>query len=150
MNNCPMFHVQKRTLLALAGVVWAAAGINVVRMGLIAYAHIGGVSALRVVLSLVVFGAFGAMFYKITITHTARIRSYGEHTKSFWHFFDAKSYMIMAVMMGGGIWLRTAGVVSEVFIAVFYTGLGCALTLAGLLFWWMYARYSHNNDRFTM
>lgn len=41
----------------------------------------------------------------------------------------------MAVMMGGGIWLRSSGLVPEVFIAVFYTGLGCALALAGILFW---------------
>lgn len=52
-----------------------------------------------------------------------------------WRFFDLKSYCIMAVMMGGGIWLRTSGLVSDSFIAIFYTGLGCALTLAGVLFW---------------
>lgn len=40
----------------------------------------------------------------------------------------------MAVMMGGGIWLRLSGLASEVFIAVFYTGPGCALALAGVLF----------------
>ena len=55
-----------------------------------------------------------------------------------WHFFDLKSYCIMAVMMGGGIWLRSSGLVPDVFIAVFYTGLGCALALAGVLFWIMF------------
>ena len=47
----------------------------------------------------------------------------------------------MAVMMGGGIWLRSSGLLPEVFIAVFYTGLGCALALAGALFWVMFAVY---------
>jgi len=47
----------------------------------------------------------------------------------------------MAVMMGGGIWLRYSGLVPEVFIAVFYTGLGCALALAGVIFWVMFFRY---------
>lgn len=41
----------------------------------------------------------------------------------------------MACMMGGGIGLRYSGLVPEVFIAVFYSGLGCALALAGVLFW---------------
>ncbi len=40
----------------------------------------------------------------------------------------------MAVMMGGGIWLRPSELASEVFIAVFYTGPGCALAFAGVLF----------------
>lgn len=48
----------------------------------------------------------------------------------------------MAVMMGGGIWLRSSGLVPEVFIAVFYTGLGLALALAGVIFWVMFIRYS--------
>ncbi len=40
----------------------------------------------------------------------------------------------MAVMMSGGIALRVSGLVPERFIAVFYTGLGASLLLAGLLF----------------
>ena len=40
--------------------------------------------------------------------------------------------------MGGGIWLHYSGLVPEVFIAVFYTGLGCALAGAGVLFWAMF------------
>ena len=40
----------------------------------------------------------------------------------------------MAVMMTGGIGLRLSGLAPERFIAVFYTGLGAALLLAGLLF----------------
>ncbi|EJW90377.1 hypothetical protein EVA_21515, partial [gut metagenome] len=39
-----------------------------------------------------------------------------------------------AVMMTGGIVLRVGNLVPEVFIAVFYTGLGASLLLAGLLF----------------
>lgn len=40
----------------------------------------------------------------------------------------------MAVMMSGGIGLRVSGLAPERFIAVFYTGLGAALLLAGGLF----------------
>lgn len=35
-------------------------------------------------------------------------------------------------MMGGGIGFSAAGIFPEVFIAVFYTGLGCAFALAGI------------------
>lgn len=44
----------------------------------------------------------------------------------------------MAFMMGGGIWLRSSGLVPNPFIAVFYTGLG--LALAGVMFWILFAR----------
>ena len=44
-------------------------------------------------------------------------------------------------MMGGGIWLRYSGLVPNVFIAVFYTGLGLALALDGVIFWIMFVRY---------
>ena len=36
--------------------------------------------------------------------------------------------------MGGGIGLRAAGVFPNWFVAFFYSGLGCALALAGVLF----------------
>ena len=40
----------------------------------------------------------------------------------------------MAVMISGGLGLRSSGLAPERFIAVFYTGLGASLLLAGLLF----------------
>lgn len=46
----------------------------------------------------------------------------------------------MAVMMSGGIGLRASGLAPERFIAVFYTGLGAALLLAGLLFGCQYGK----------
>ena len=49
--------------------------------------------------------------------------------------------MIMAVMMTGGITIRYAHLMPDVFIAVFYTGLGIALALAGIYFGVNYLRY---------
>ena len=82
------------------------------------------------------------MFFRMSIRHGKRIRGYEEELKPVWYFFDLKSYLIMAFMMGGGIWLRSSGLLPTVFIAFFYTGLGCALALAGCLFWVLFIRYS--------
>ena len=49
--------------------------------------------------------------------------------------FDVKSFVIMAVMMTGGIYIRESGLGPEIFIAVFYSGLGASLLLAGIHFW---------------
>ena len=104
--NKPFYHVKKRTLLAVAGCVWLAAGFNVARLGVIAYLSLETVNVPHILLSLLVFCAFGFMFYKMSMKHTRRIRGYAEETKPVWNFFDIKAYIIMAVMMGGGIWLR--------------------------------------------
>lgn len=141
MSSHPFFHVKKRTLLAVAGFVWLMAGINVARLGVLSYQKLAGITAVHVLLSLVVFCAFGCMFFWMSIKHSNRIQGYREAFRPIWHFFDLKAYLIMAVMMGGGIWLRSSGLVPDVFIAVFYTGLGCALGLAGVLFFVMFFRF---------
>lgn len=138
MGRPSFFHVKKRTLLAIAGCVWMIAGFNVARLGILSYRILSSLSVIHILLSVLVFLAFGGMFYKMTIKHTKRINGYEEAYRPIWHFFDLKAYCIMAVMMGGGIWLRSSGLVPDVFIAVFYTGLGCALALAGILFWVMF------------
>ena len=133
--NRPFYHVKKRALLAIAGCVWLAAGFNVVRLGVLSYIELDGFSIVHILLSIVVFCVFGFMFYRMSVRHTKRIRSYPQETRPVWNFFDLKSYLIMAFMMSGGIWLRNSGLAPDVFIAVFYTGLGCALSSAGILFW---------------
>lgn len=124
--------VKKNTLLLIACIVWCIAGFNVLRIGLLAYPAY--LEPLNYLLSLVVFAIFQIfIFGRLVKKHTARIRAY-EEKQLFYKFFDAKSFAIMAFMMGGGIWLRASGFAPERFIAVFYTGLGASLFLAGILF----------------
>ena len=124
-----MFKVRNLTLLLIAAAVWFAAGANIARIGFEEYA-LGYVSALNIVLSVVV----GIVFHKLTVKHTRRIAGYGEERQLFVKFFDNRSFAIMAVMMTGGIAIRSLHLLPDVFIAVFYTGLGTALALAGVLF----------------
>ena len=136
-------YVKKRTLLLIAGIVWLAAGFNVARLGALSYLNIER-QWLYFILSAVVFSLFGAMFFKMSRKHTKRILGY-EDRRPFWEFFDAKAYLIMAFMMGGGIGLRAAGVFPDTFVAFFYSGLGCALALAGVLFFINYFRFNNIN-----
>lgn len=125
--------VKRNTLLLLACLVWSAAGFNILRIGLMAYPPYW--SMLNVLLSALVFAVFQIfIFGKLVKKHTARIHSYEEERHFFLKFFDGKAFVIMAVMMSGGIGLRLSGLAPERFIAVFYTGLGASLLLAGLLF----------------
>lgn len=125
--------VKRNTLLLLACLVWSAAGFNILRIGLIVYPAY--LTVLNFLLSVLVFAVFQKfIFGKLVKKHTARINAYTEDRHFFLKFFDGKAFAIMAVMMTVGIGLRASGLAPERFIAVFYTGLGASLLLAGLLF----------------
>lgn len=136
--------VKKRTLLLIACFVWGIAGFNVLRIGILAYPPY--LSPVNFLLSGIIFAIFQYfIFGRLVKKHTKRIKSYREDTQFFLKFFDVKSFLIMAFMISGGIYLRTSSLAPEIFIAVFYTGLGASLFLAGILFgknyWnyhWMY------------
>lgn len=68
----PFWHVKKRTLLAAAGCVWLAVGVNVARLGIISYTLIE-LFWVQFLLSVVVFLAFGFMFFRMSMKHTRRI-----------------------------------------------------------------------------
>lgn len=127
-----MGKVKKRTLLLIAGIVWFLAGFNIARIGFAEYANY--LRVLNVVLSVVIFCLFGMMFFKIHKKHVKRILGYEEEKKLFLLFFDGKAWILMAFMMGLGLVLRYGKLAPMSFIAVFYTGLGSALMLAGVLF----------------
>ena len=125
--------VKKRTLLLIACLVWSTAGANILRIGIISYLPF--VSLFHLLLSAAVFLLFDRMIFgRLVEKHTLRILSYPEERQMFLRFFDGKSFAIMAGMMGGGILLRRIPAVPTQFIAVFYSGLGAALLLAGILF----------------
>ena len=124
--------VKKRTLLLIAGIVWLIAGFNVARLGILSIGLVEKIWYLYA-LSILIFIIFGTMFYKMSEKHTKRILAY-EEKRPFWNFFDLKSYLIMVFMMTMGIGLRASGKIPDFFIAFFYTGLGLALALAGIIF----------------
>ena len=101
--------IKKQNLLLLASLVWMIAGFNVLRIGIETYAEYQTV--INYIVTIIVFLLFWFMV-----------------------FFDLKSFLIMAFMISFGIIIRSFHLLPERFIAVFYTGLGAALFMAGVLF----------------
>ena len=134
MADCPHFRLSSPWLIAVAGIVWAVAGVNVARIGIGALPGVSLHAPWVCVLPIVVFAAFGAMFLKVVGKHVKRIRAFPQPARPFWHFFDARSYLLMAVMMGAGFGLRAFSLLPDGFVAVYYTGLGAALASAGVAF----------------
>ena len=126
--------ISTEKLLLVAGFVWIIAGGNIANIGIGALTHDHLVWWVLVA-TLVIFVMFHMLvFQKLVKKHAERIRGFEEDKKHILHVFDKKGYIIMAIMMGGGIGLRASGILPEWFIAFFYTGLGAALTVAGISF----------------
>ncbi len=126
--------VKREYLVLIAAFVWTAAGANILRLGIMAAISVAW--EWWMALSMVgVFALFMAMFYRIYKKHAKRIYGYdGTRKHCILKFFDLKAYILMAVMMTGGILLRSFHIIPERCVAMFYTGLGTALTIAGVLF----------------
>jgi hypothetical protein len=129
------FRIKKQPLIAVAGVVWLLAGLNVAILGVRAAIDLRGLAAI-VLLALAggavaIFCAFHSMFSKLVQKNAQRIADLEGERHHVVRFFDRKSYMMMAIMMSFGIGMRAAGFFPDWFVAFFYTGLGLALALAG-------------------
>lgn len=131
--------VSNKKLLLIASIVWLIAGYNVLSIGIKAYSSY--ISIINIILSIIIFVLFQKMvFGPLVNKHTTRIKSYIENMP-FYYFFDKKSFIIMAIMMSGGILIRVLELAPEIFISIFYTGLGSSLFLAGILFMKNYIKY---------
>lgn len=127
--------IPKNRLIFIAGLVWCVAGAMVIKIGLPLLWQLGSTQLILYPLAAVVFLIFYFLiFSRLVIKHTERIRARPEERLPFWNFFDTSSYIIMVIMMGGGMWLRLSHLISNSMIAFFYSGLGSALFSCGIRF----------------
>ncbi len=127
--------IPKNQLMLIAGLVWCAAGAMVCVIGLPIELGLAPSNLILVPLAVAIFLAFYFfVFSRLVRKHTGRIRARPEDRLPFWHFFNASSWAVMAVMMGGGMALRLSHLMPDWMIAFFYSGLGVALFLCGVRF----------------
>jgi len=136
-----LVHIPKNHLMLIAGLVWCAAGAMVCVIGLPLEVGLAPAHLILLPLALVIFLVFYLfVFSPLVRKHTGRIRARAEDRLPFWHFFNASSWAVMAVMMGGGMALRLSHLMPDWMIAFFYSGLGVALFLCGVRFLGVFAR----------
>jgi hypothetical protein len=127
-----MLKVPSQMLILAAAVVWLAAGVSVVSVGVTAAA--APWTFTMALAALIVYILFLAMFLRISHKHIRRIQGYTEELVNLFKFFDAQSYIILAVMIGLGVAVRVSGLVPDFAIALFYGGLGLALVTAAVYY----------------
>src|SRR6266498_5101073 len=104
--------IPKNKLILIAGMVWCIAGAMVCRIGLPLLWKLGTTQLVLYPLAGIVFLIFYFLiFSRLVIKHTERIRERSEQRLPIWDFFDTSSYIVMVIMMAGGMWLRLAQIV---------------------------------------
>jgi len=133
--------VQKRTLLMIAGCAWSIAGGILISRSLI---HLIGVNHL-LAMELGIGIVFGSFFYlllfaRISKKHITRINLIEIDNHCFFSFFNFRSYLLMAIMISGGITLRLSGLVNQEIIYTFFLCMGIPLLVSAWRFFYSYAK----------
>lgn len=125
----------KRTLLLIAGALWSFSWGRVFTLGLgDLTSNANNVIIYLLVSSVIFFMFFKFVFSKMVKKHSKRILNSLLERHCLFSFFDVKSYIIMVVMIVGGISVRNAHIFDPRYLGTFYIGLGLALLGAGLSF----------------
>lgn len=136
--------MNRKNLILLAALVWMMAGSMVIKTGVSAYSS-NDFKFIYLAISLLVFGLFFfKIFSPLATKNKNRIMNLEHNQVKIWKFLDKKGYLIMAFMMTFGILLRKSGLVRDLYIFIFYLGLGVALFSAGVKYMYLYFKEGKN------
>jgi len=137
VRRCISPDASERTQLVAAAIMWLIGSSILLIRG---SSYLGGLHwYLLILVVALILGLAKAhlMLFKVANGAIQRIRNRGR--AHFFGFFSLKSWLLVAVMMGGGIALR--GVIVESsqlggsFLGIVYLGVGTALLVADAVFW---------------
>jgi hypothetical protein len=133
--------VSKHNLLFIAGMAWTTAGGILAGRGLnyllthsqnIGWRISGGM-------------VFGVLFYillfaKISRRHIKRIHGLNIPYPCAFSFFNLRAYLMMSIMIGGGIMLRKVDVINKDWLYNFYVTMGIPLLISACRFFYFWAK----------
>ena len=133
--------VPKRTLLLIAGCAWSIAGGILISRSLIHLIGVNHLLAMEIGIGIVI----GCLFYillfaRISKKHITRINLIEIDNPCFFSFFNFRSYLLMAIMISGGITLRLSGLVNPEIIYTFFLCMGIPLLVSAWRFFYSYAK----------
>ena len=133
--------VPRRSLLLIAGCAWSIAGGILISRSLVYLIGVNNHLALEIALGI----AFGIIFYLVLFTriskkHITRIKLITIDNPCFFSFFNFRSYLLMAIMISGGITLRLSGLVNPEIIYTFFLCMGIPLLVSAWRFFYSYAK----------
>jgi hypothetical protein len=132
--------VSKRNLLFIAGLAWTVAGGILSGRGMAHVTRHAGSPGWRITGGIVVGAAFFVLlFAKISRKHIRRIRGLNIPYPCAFSFFNLRGYLMMVVMITGGIMLRRVDLIDKDWLYNFYIAMGLPLLISALRFFWFWA-----------
>ena len=131
--------VSKHNLLFIAGLAWTAAGGILAGRGLNWLIQHGQNLGWRLAGGVV----FGLIFYvllfaKISRKHIKRIRGLNIPYPCAFSFFNLRSYLMMTIMIAGGITLRRFDVIDKTWLYNFFVTMGVPLLISAARFFYFW------------
>ncbi len=133
--------VSRRWLLLLSGIVWSGTGIL---LNFFAYRWIPELTVFQFEIDVVAGIILGTIiayfgFSLVAKKNIRRILDYSGRVCVF-AFQEWKSYILIAVMMTMGIYMRTTGLIPKFLLAPVYIGIGLALFLTSFLYYKIFSQ----------
>jgi len=141
--------IPKRYLLFVAAIIWTIAGVILLFKGFIYFRQCKEYIIIKVFISCVV----GTLFYlflfsKISSKHIKRIFQHKSEKPCVFAFFNIKSYILMSVMITGGIMIKKYEVLSPEYLPVLYVSMGIPLFISSLRFYYYGFYYTKFKTKF--
>lgn len=136
INTCKP-GTSRRNLLFIAAFVWTFAGVMLLTKGVVMMGLQTDFLLVRIIASIIGGSLFYAiLFSKISNKHILRIIRLENDRPCVFSFFNFRSYIMMAVMIAMGVFLRKSGIVSPFYLSVLYVTMGIPLFVSALRFYY--------------
>jgi hypothetical protein len=122
--------ISRHHLLLVAACMWLFAGGMLLWRSVAYFRPISGWLWLLMLSFMGGLLFFWGMFLRISNKHIRRIREMKAERPCLFSFFNLRSYGIMAVMISGGVGLRTSHVVALPYLSLFYLFMSIPLLLS--------------------
>lgn len=133
--------VSRRSLLLIAGCAWTIAGGILISRALVQLIMMNDHLWLEIIIGIICgMGFYIVLFARISKKHINRITLIKIDNPCFFSFFNLRSYLMMIIMITGGITLRKLDVINRDVLWTFYLTMGVPLVISAYRFFYSWVR----------
>ena len=141
-------YVSRKSLLLVAGAVWAFASAMLITKGATWVVGVADHPLIRLGVSILI----GILFYRLLFVriagkHINRIRNIRRERPSAFLFFDTRGYIMMSSMILLGVVLRNLDFINKDHLYTFYIGMGIPLLISSFRFYQAWLAYQTTERR---
>jgi hypothetical protein len=133
--------VSRRSLLLIAGCAWTTAGGILILRALVQLIAMKQYLWLEILIGIICgMGFYLLLFARISKKHINRITLIKIDNPCFFSFFNFRSYLMMIIMITGGITLRKLDVINRDVLWTFYLTMGIPLLISAYRFFYSWVK----------